>query len=241
MPQREIDPKALPRHIAIIMDGNGRWAEKRGQGVETGHEAGTRSVRVAIKAARDFGIEVLTLYAFSTENWQRPQSEVKALFGMMSKYIYLELDNMNSQDIRVVIMGRMDGLYDQTVEDLIHCQESTKNNKSMLLNVAVNYGSRTEIADAARAMVTDAKDGKLALSDIDEKKFAEYLYMPYLPDLDLLIRTSGEMRVSNFMLWQLSYAEFVPMPVLWPDFRRRHLRQAILTYQARHRRFGARK
>jgi len=241
MPQREIDPKALPRHVAIIMDGNGRWAEKRGMNVQQGHEAGTRSVRVAIKAARDFGIQVLSLYAFSTENWQRPQSEVKALFAMMSKYIYLELDNMNSQDIRVVIMGRTDGLYDETVKDLAHCQESTKNNKSMLLNVAVNYGARTEIADAARGIAADVKNRKLALEDIDEKKFAEYLYMPYLPDLDLLVRTSGEMRVSNFMLWQLSYAEFVTMPVLWPDFRRRHLRQAILAYQSRQRRFGARK
>jgi len=241
MSQREMDPKSMPRHVAIIMDGNGRWAEKRGVDVTHGHEAGTRSVRVAIKAARDFGIKVLTLYAFSTENWRRPQSEVKALFAMMSKYIYLELDNMNSQDIRVVIMGRTDGLYEETIQDLAYCQEGTKNNKSMLLNVAVNYGARTEIADAARAIAADVKRNKLALDKIDEKKFAEYLYMPYLPDLDLLIRTSGEMRVSNFMLWQLSYAEFVPMPVLWPDFRRRHLRQAILTYQSRHRRFGARK
>ena len=241
MSQREMDPKSMPRHVAIIMDGNGRWAEKRGVDVTHGHEAGTRSVRVAIKAARDFGIKVLTLYAFSTENWRRPQSEVKALFAMMSKYIYLELDNMNSQDIRVVIMGRTDGLYEETIQDLAYCQEGTKNNKSMLLNVAVNYGARTEIADAARAIAADVKHNKLALDKIDEKKFAEYLYMPYLPDLDLLIRTSGEMRVSNFMLWQLSYAEFVPMPVLWPDFRRRHLRQAILTYQSRHRRFGARK
>ena len=241
MPQREMDPKSMPRHVAIIMDGNGRWAERRGIDVTRGHEAGTRSVRVAIKAARDFGIKVLTLYAFSTENWRRPQSEVKALFAMMSKYIYLELDRMNSQDIRVVIMGRTDGLYEETVKDLAYCQESTKNNKSMLLNVAVNYGSRTEIADAARSIAADVKRNKLALDEIDEKKFAQYLYMPYLPDLDLLIRTSGEMRVSNFMLWQLSYAEFVPMPVLWPDFRRRHLRQAILTYQSRHRRFGARK
>jgi len=241
MAQREMDPKSMPRHVAIIMDGNGRWAEKRGLDVTRGHEAGTRSVRVVIKAARDFGIKVLTLYAFSTENWRRPQSEVKALFAMMSKYIYLELDNMNSQDIRVVIMGRTDGLYEETIKDLAYCQEGTKNNKSMLLNVAVNYGSRTEIADAARAIAAAVKRNKLVLDEIDEKKFAKYLYMPYLPDLDLLIRTSGEMRVSNFMLWQLSYAEFVPMPVLWPDFRRRHLRQAILTYQSRHRRFGARK
>lgn len=241
MPQREMDPKSMPRHVAIIMDGNGRWAEKRGWDVTRGHEAGTRSVRVAIRAARDFGLDVLTLYAFSTENWRRPQSEVNALFAMMSKYIYLELDRMNSQDIRVVIMGRTDGLYEETIKDLAYCQESTKNNKSMLCNVAVNYGSRTEIADAARAIAADVKRNKLALDKIDEKKFAEYLYMPYLPDVDLLIRTSGEMRVSNFMLWQLSYAEFVSMPVLWPDFRRWHLRQAILAYQSRHRRFGARK
>lgn len=241
MLQSEMDPKSMPRHVAIIMDGNGRWAEKRGLDVTVGHEAGTRSVRVAIKAARDFGIKVLTLYAFSTENWRRPPSEVKALFAMMSKYIYLELDRMNSQDIRVVIMGRTDGLHEETIKDLAYCQEGTKNNKSMLLNVAVNYGSRTEIADAAKAIAADVKRNKLALDKIDEKKFAEYLYVPYLPDLDLLIRTSGEMRVSNFMLWQLSYAEFVPMQVLWPDFRRRHLRQAILTYQSRHRRFGARR
>jgi len=239
-PTPKIDKKCLPRHIAIIMDGNGRWAERHGVSHEEGHEAGAKSVRAVIEGGRELGIEALTLYAFSTENWRRPKAEVDALFQLLSKYVRLELENIHKEDIRVTIMGRLDELAPKTLEDLNYCMERTKNNKSMTVNVGVNYGARAEIIDATKAIASEVKSGKLSLDDIDEACFASHLYVPDLPELDLLIRTSGELRISNFMLWQLSYAEIMPMRVLWPDFRKRHLRQAIAAYQARHRRFGGR-
>jgi len=222
------------------MDGNGRWAERHGQSHEKGHEAGAKSVRAVIEGCREIGLECLTLYAFSTENWQRPKAEVDALFELLSRYVRLELDNMHGKDIRVTIMGRLAGLSKRTVEDMTHCMELTKNNKSMTVNVAINYGARAEIADATKAIASRVKAGDLRIEDIDEECFAKHLYVSSLPELGLLIRTSGEMRISNFMLWQCSYAEFVPMRVLWPDFRKRHLHQAIAIYQSRQRRFGGR-
>ena len=222
------------------MDGNGRWAERHGLSHEKGHEAGAKSVRAVVEGCREIGLECLTLYAFSTENWQRPKAEVDALFELLSRYVRLELDNMHSKDIRVTIMGRFAGLSKRTVGDMTHCMELTKNNKSMTVNVAINYGARAEIADATKAIASRVKAGDLRIEDIDEECFAKHLYVPSLPELDLLIRTSGEMRISNFMLWQCSYAEFVPMRVLWPDFRKRHLHQAIAIYQSRQRRFGGR-
>jgi undecaprenyl diphosphate synthase len=232
--------KRLPRHIAIIMDGNGRWAERHGVSHEAGHEAGAKSVRVVIEGSRELGVKILTLYAFSTENWRRPKAEINALFELLSKYVRLELENIHKEDIRVTIMGRLDGLSDRTIADLRHCMERTKNNQSMQINVGLNYGGRAEIVDAAKAIAADVKAGRLRIPDIDETCFAGHLYVPDLLDPDLLIRTSGEMRVSNFMLWQLSYTEIVPLRVLWPDFRKRHLRQAIAVYQSRQRRFGGR-
>jgi undecaprenyl diphosphate synthase len=236
----QVDPTRLPRHIAIIMDGNGRWAEKRGLSHEEGHEAGAKSVRAVIEGCREMGIEVLSLYAFSTENWQRSQHEVDALFFLLSKYVRLELDNIHKEDILVTVMGRMEGLLPKTVADLNYCMEKTRNNKSMTVNVAVNYGARAEIADAARAIAGKVLKGELDPAAIDEALFAQHLYVPKLPDIDVLVRTSGELRLSNFMLWQVSYAEIVVLPVLWPDFRKRHLRQAIAQYQMRDRRFGGR-
>lgn len=235
-----IDQKRLPRHIAIIMDGNGRWAERHGVSREEGHEAGAKSVRAVIEGCRELGIEALTLFAFSTENWKRSKREVDALFSLLSKYVRLELENIHKEDIRVTIMGRMEELAERTVADLKHCIERTRHNKSMVINVGVNYGSRAEIVDAIKAIAAKVQAGALAVEDIDEACFARHLYVPGLPELDLLIRTSGEMRISNFMLWQLSYAEIVPLQVLWPDFRKRHLRQAIAIYQSRQRRFGGR-
>jgi len=240
MPSVEIDMDAAPRHVAIIMDGNGRWAKRHGVSVDEGHEAGAKSVRAVIKACRDLGVEVLTLYAFSTENWRRPKAEVEALFQLLSKYVELELEKIAQEGIRVSIMGRRDGLSPGTIADLDRCIARTKDNQGALINVAVNYGSRTEIADAARAVAREVQAGDLDPEDVDEACLARRLYVPDLPDVDLLIRTSGEMRISNFMLWQISYAEIVSMRVLWPDFRRRHLRQAIATYQGRQRRFGGR-
>lgn len=236
-----LDMNRLPRHVAIIMDGNGRWARKHGLTRPAGHEAGARSARAIIKACRQLGgIEVLTLYAFSTENWRRSQREVNTLFRLLSKYIALELDTINKEDIRVVTMGRLEDLPSRARQDMERAMAATAANRSMVLNVALNYGARAEIVDAARAAAADAVAGKLAPEDLDEARFARYLYQPKLPDPDLLIRTSGEMRLSNFMLWQLSYAEIVVSPTLWPDFRKRHLCRAIAEFQSRKRRFGGR-
>jgi undecaprenyl diphosphate synthase len=232
--------EALPKHIAIIMDGNGRWAKQHSLTRAEGHEAGAKSVKATVEGCREIGIEVVTLYAFSTENWRRSRIEVSALFRLLSKYIKLELENIHKEDIRVSIMGRMDGLPKNVVKDLEYSMERTANNRSMVLNVAINYGARGEIADAARAIAASVQQGDLAVDDIDESCVAQHLYRPALPDPDLLIRTSGEMRLSNFMLWQLSYTEIVMMKTLWPDFRKSHLRKAIAEYQQRQRRFGGR-
>lgn len=241
MPLPELDRKHLPRHIAIIMDGNGRWAKRHGVSRAAGHEAGTKGVRAVVEACRELGdIKALTLYAFSTENWRRSKAEVSTLFRLLSRYINLELENIHKEDIRITFMGRMEGLPARAVRDLARCIERTARNKSMVLNVAINYGGRAEIVDASRALATDVEAGKLKLSRVDEECFARYLYQPGLPELDLLIRTSGEMRISNFMLWQISYAEIVLSRTLWPDFRKRHLYRAIAEYQSRQRRFGGR-
>jgi len=223
------------------MDGNGRWAKRKGVSRAAGHEAGAKSVRAVVEACRELEkIDVLTLYAFSTENWNRSKREVGALFRLLSKYVHLEIDNLHKEDIRVTVMGRSEGLSKRVLKDLEHCRQLTANNTSMILNVAINYGARAEMADAAKALAGDVKEGRLAVEDIDEQQFASYLYQPELPDPDLLIQTSGELRLSNFMLWQMSYAEIVALKTLWPDFRKRHLYQAIAEYQARNRRFGAR-
>ena len=237
----QIDMDRLPRHIAIIMDGNGRWAERRGVSRAKGHEAGAKSVRAVVEACRELGrIEVLSLYAFSTENWRRSKVEVGALFRLLSKYVKLELQNIHKENIRVSVMGRREGLPQRALDDLDHAMELTKHNKAMVLNVAINYGSRAEIADAARRIAGEAAAGRLDPSTVDEACVARYLYAPELPDPDLLIRTSGEMRLSNFMLWQLSYTEVVVTQTLWPDFCRRDLYEAIREYQLRQRRFGGR-
>jgi len=232
--------ETLPKHIAIIMDGNGRWAKQHGLSRAEGHEAGAKSVKATVEGCREMGIEFVTLYAFSTENWRRSRIEVSALFRLLSKYIQLELENIHKEDIRVSIMGRMDGLPKKVAKDLEYSMERTANNQSMVLNVAINYGARGEIADAARSIAAEVKRGDLAVDDVDESCVAQHLYRPALPDPDLLIRTSGEMRMSNFMLWQLSYTEIVMMKTLWPDFRKSHLRKAIAEYQQRQRRFGGR-
>ncbi|MGI6461537.1 MAG: polyprenyl diphosphate synthase [Candidatus Hydrogenedentales bacterium] len=237
----ELDPTQLPRHIAIIMDGNGRWAARHGLSCAEGHESGAKSVRAAIEACRELGgVDVLSLYAFSTENWRRSEAEISALFGLLSKYIHLELENIHREGIRVRIMGRREGLPDPVLNDLEYCEARTRDNRQMTLNVAFNYGGRAEIADAARRIARDAAAGVLRPDEVDEAAVAQRLYVPEIPDVDLLIRTSGEQRLSNFMLWQVSYAEIVTLGVLWPDFRKRHLREAIARYQKRQRRFGGR-
>ena len=236
-----IDRARLPKHIAVIMDGNGRWAEREGVSRAAGHEAGAKSVRAIIEACRELeNIEVLSLYAFSTENWRRSKLEVDALFRLLSKYIKIELEELHKQNIRISIMGRIFGLPKKAQADLQHCIDLTKDNTAMVVNVALNYGGRAEIADAAKQIAKDAVAGRVKPDAIDEATFAKYLYVPQLPDPDLLIRTSGELRLSNFMLWQMSYAEIVVLPTFWPDFRKPHLYEAIAEYQARQRRFGGR-
>ncbi|MBI1319840.1 MAG: di-trans,poly-cis-decaprenylcistransferase [Candidatus Hydrogenedens sp.] len=235
-----IDAGALPRHTAVIMDGNGRWAKERGKAHVEGHEAGARSVRAIIEAGREIGLEAITLYAFSTENWKRSDFEVNSLFRLMSKYIHRELEEIHKNNIRVGFLGRWDGLPAKAADDLRACLERTKENDAMTVNVALNYGGRAEIVDAARKLAQDVRDGHIAPEDITEERFAQRLYLPEWAEVDLLIRTSGELRLSNFMLWELSYAEIVVQSVLWPDFRKEHLCDAIVEYQQRSRRYGGR-
>ena len=235
-----IDTTRLPGHIAIIMDGNGRWAKRHGKAKVQGHEAGARSVRVAIETCRKLGISALSLYAFSTENWQRPKVEVTALFRLMSKYIHREIDELDGNNIRIRFMGRLDDLPKQAVKDLDYCLTRTKDNTSLSVNLAINYGGRAEIVDASRRIAQDVAEGKLDANDLDEEAYARYLYLPEFSDVDLLIRTSGEMRISNFMLWQLSYAEIVVQDVYWPDFSEQDLCDAVIEFQGRTRRYGGR-
>lgn len=236
-----LDPKRLPRHLAIVMDGNGRWAKKQGISRLKGHEAGAKAVRAVIEGCRELGgIQTLTLYAFSTENWRRSKAEVSGLFRLLSKYIALELDNLHAEGIRVEYVGRREGLPGKVLDEMDASRERTKNNRAMQVNFAINYGARAELVDACKSIADDAKVGKFRLDAIDESLIAARLYDPLSADLDLLIRTGGQMRLSNFMLWQASYAELVVTPTLWPDFRKRHLYDAILEFQSRDRNFGAR-
>ncbi len=234
----QIDPERLPRHIAIIMDGNGRWAKRHRKTRVQGHEAGAKSVRVAIESCRKLGVDALSLYAFSTENWQRPKAEVAALFRLMSKYIHSEIKELDANNVRVRFMGRLEALPERAAKDLAYCIERTKNNTALSLNLAINYGGRAELVDAARKIAREVAAGALAAEDIDEARYAQCLYLPEFSEVDLLIRTSGELRISNFMLWQLSYAEFVVQEVLWPDYSPEDLQNAIVEYQSRARRFG---
>ena len=237
----ELKPKELPRHVAIIMDGNGRWAKRKGVTRAQGHEAGAKSVRAVIEACRELEvIETLSLYAFSTENWKRSTREVNTLFRLLSKYIKLEIEALHKEGIRVCYMGRKEGLSQRVLDDMAMSVERTKANDKMLVNVAINYGGRAELVDACRAMATEVSEGRLTTDGIDEEKLSSHLYVPQTSEVDLFIRTSGEMRLSNFMLWQLSYAELYVTKTLWPDFRKRHLHEAFEEYESRQRRFGSR-
>ncbi|HOQ90551.1 MAG TPA: polyprenyl diphosphate synthase [Candidatus Hydrogenedentes bacterium] len=235
-----IDPRHLPRHVAIIMDGNGRWAEQRGLPRTKGHEAGADAVRETLKAARELGLKVLSLYAFSTENWRRSRAEVNALFRLMSHHIRRELDEIAKHGIRVRIMGDIERLPEQARKDLQTCIDRTARNTEMDVCVGLNYGGRAEIVRAARRLASQCAARAMRSEEITEDRFARELYVPEHPEVDLLIRTSGEQRISNFMLWQISYAEIVFLPVLWPDFNGHWMREAIREFQSRRRRFGGR-
>jgi undecaprenyl diphosphate synthase len=231
---RQVNFDRLPTHVAIIMDGNGRWAAQRQLPRVKGHQAGIASVRDTVEASARLGIRVLTLYAFSVENWKRPPLEVRTLMTLLKRYLRLELKTLLRNDIRFTVIGRMEGLDPDIQQELLRAIDATRNNPGMQFNIALNYGGRTEIVDAARRAV----EAGVRPEDLDEHKFSEFLYTAGQPDPDLLIRTSGEMRVSNFLLWQIAYAEIWVTEVLWPDFRRQHLLEAILDYQKRDRRYG---
>ena len=231
---RDVNFEALPAHIAIIMDGNGRWAAQRHLPRVEGHRAGIESVRDVVETSARLGIKVLTLYAFSVENWKRPATEVSMLMTLLKRYLRLELDSINRNNIRFTVIGRTDELASDVLDELVAGQQATSRNTGMLFNIALNYSGRAEIVDAARRAI----EAGVRPSELDERKFAEYLYTAGQPDPDLLIRTSGEMRVSNFLLWQIAYAEIWVTDTLWPDFRRRHLLEAVLAYQKRDRRYG---
>ena len=228
----------VPRHVAVIMDGNGRWARARGRPREFGHRAGMAAVREAVEGALEAGIEVLTLYAFSQENWKRPASEVTALMGLLELYVRREGRDLRARGVEVRILGRREQLGPRTRAALDAVVESTAGGPNLRLNLAISYGARTEIAEAARALAERVARGTLVPEEIDEKLLGEHLYTGDCPDPDLLIRTSGEQRISNFMLWQLAYTELHLTPVLWPDFTRKDLFAAVLDFQHRERRFG---
>jgi undecaprenyl diphosphate synthase len=232
---RAIDPDRLPSHIAIIMDGNGRWAKRRRLPRAAGHRAGVTPVRSTVETCARLGLRALTLYAFSVENWKRPRAEVETLWRLLRRYLRGELDLMHRHNIRFTAIGRLHALPDFVREELDSVIRSTAGNKGLQLNLAINYGGRAEIVDAVAALVEDARRGKVI---IDEAAISARLYTAGMPDPDLLIRTSGEMRVSNFLLWQIAYAELYVTETLWPDFSRAELLRAILDYQKRDRRFG---
>jgi undecaprenyl diphosphate synthase len=234
-----IDLSKLPQHIAIVMDGNGRWAKQRGLPRTDGHRAGEDAVARAVDAALELGIGNLTLYAFSTENWRRPPSEVQFLLNDTERFVRRRRDEFHSKGVRMRWIGRRERRIPKRIMDQIdESVAMTRGNTRMTLTVAFNYGSRAEISDAVRSIASDAAAGRLDPSRVGERTIAKHLYDPELPDVDLFVRTSGEQRISNYLLWQLAYAELVFLGVLWPDFDREHLFEAVLQYQGRGRRFG---
>lgn len=234
----QIDRSALPAHIAIIMDGNGRWARRRGLPRVAGHRAGVTAVREVVEGSAEIGIPVLTLYAFSVENWKRPLSEVSMLMSLLKEYLRKELENIHRNNIRFRAIGRTDELDPSVQCELENAIVQTAGNTGMIFNVALNYGGRAEIVDAVNRLLRNGGREAALNGGLSEEQFAKYLYTADQPDPDLLIRTSGELRISNFLLWQIAYAEIWVTETLWPDFGKRHLYEAILAFQKRERRYG---
>ena len=236
--KEELMQHQIPEHIAVIMDGNGRWAKKRALPRVAGHHEGMKTVRKITKAANSLGVKVLTMYAFSTENWKRPKLEVDFLMKLPEEFLGTFLPELIEENVQVRLMGNKDDLPAHTLRAVENAMEKTKDNTGLILNFALNYGGRDEILRAVKNSVTDIQDNKVTIEQLTEEVFSTYLFSNQLPDPDLLIRTSGEIRLSNFMLWQLAYAEFYFTDVLWPDFDENHLYEAINSYQQRGRRFG---
>jgi undecaprenyl diphosphate synthase len=236
---RAIDPSRLPAHVAIIMDGNGRWAKRRNLPRVAGHRAGIEAVRDTVETCARLGLKALTLYAFSVENWKRPRTEVNTLWRLLRVYLRKELPGLMRNRVRLAAVGRIEGLPDTVRRELLAVVGSTAENTGLRVNLAINYGGRAELVDAVNSLIEQAREaGTLASLRVDETSLAAHLYTAGVPDPDLLIRTSGEMRISNFLLWQIAYAEIYVTETLWPDFRRIDLLRAILDYQKRDRRFG---
>ena len=233
-----IDKTNVPKHIAIIMDGNGRWAKQQGEFRSFGHEHGVKSVRDAVEACVEYGIQYLTLYAFSTENWNRPKEEIDALMSILVHSIVNEMPTLMQNGIKLNAIGNLASLPDNCVETLNKALEQTSENKELTLTLALSYSGRWDILEAVKKIVLDSKNNSLDISALDEDMFAKYLSTKEIPDPELMIRTSGEMRISNFLLWELAYTEIYITEILWPDFRKKHFYEAILDYQKRERRFG---
>ena len=234
----QIDKEKVPVHVAVIMDGNGRWAKKQGKLRVFGHNEGTESVRAVLEAADDIGVKYLTLFAFSMENWNRPKYEVDSIMSLMVRSLKKELKGFMEKNVRFLSFGNLDMLSSDVRRTLEECIETTKHNTGINLVIALSYGSRAEIVRAAKMLAADVKNGLIHENEIDDARFSSYLYTHELPDPELLIRTSGEYRISNYLLWQIAYAELFFTDVLWPDFRREHFFEAIVDYQKRERRFG---
>lgn len=234
-----VDPSRIPYHIAIIMDGNGRWAKNRGLPRVMGHRHGIESLRDVTKACGELGVKILTVYAFSTENWDRPREEVNFLLQLLDEVLETELETLHSNQVRVNVIGRRDGFPKSLADKIAAGEDLTRNNKGLILNVCFNYGGRAEIVDAVNRVLQMARNGELGPDEIiTEDRFSQLIYTSGFPDPDLLIRTGGDSRISNFLLWQLAYTEIWLTTVCWPDFRRAHLIQAIADFQRRERRFG---
>lgn len=230
---------AIPRHVAVIMDGNGRWAKKRMRPRLFGHKEGAQSLRAVLRACRDHGVEYLTVYAFSTENWVRPEDEVGGLMSLLKTFLKKDEHELHENEVRLRVTGRIQDMPEAVRDELERVMEATKTYTKGHLILALSYGGRTEIVDAARALAAKVKNGEMEPDQIDEKAIAEHLYLPDVPDPDLMIRTSGEVRLSNFLLWELSYAELYFTDTLWPDFREDNFAKALTEYARRQRRFGA--
>ena len=233
-----LDKNNIPKHVAIIMDGNGRWARNKGLPRTAGHREGIKRVKEIIKAAGEIGIKVVTFFAFSAENWSRPKKEVDALMRYLDNFLDKEIVELDKNNIRFMVIGRQEPIPAKLIQKIRNAELKTGDNSGLTIVLALNYGARQEISDAAKKIAQAVIEGRLKISDVDVDLFGSYLYTKSLPDPDLLIRTSAQMRLSNFLLWQLSYAEFYFLDKLWPDFRRSDLEEAILEYQRRERRFG---
>lgn len=233
-----LDMNNIPEHIAIIMDGNGRWAKAQGKVRTFGHQAGAETLKTIVRAADKLGVKVISAYAFSTENWKRPVTEVNFIMELLSRYLTNEIDEFNENNVQVRFIGSRQGLPDIVQRKMDHAVETTKNNTGIILNLAINYGGQAEILHAVRTIAAEAAAGSLDVADIDNKVIEEHLYTNGLPAPDLLIRPGGDLRISNFLLWQIAYAEIWTTKAFWPEFTPDHLVEAILSYQGRERRFG---